>query len=615
MKKILLFILVQLFYVTLNGQIISSAELPEPGKISLAYLNSLNNKNILYGATPTNYNGKVLVFNHGLAGSTEYLLIGNGLYSEAYNSGYRTAFVSTTRLQGDWVNGEILSRALSQITRQYEIETVDLIVHSNGGKASEVALFHYDKKDLVDKVISLGTPYKGTVIADISQRKGLKWLIDLIGLSPGAQLSTTYYCESYFRPFFDNHPLNQPHKYYSFGAWGHRSFNGILSPVLRTTGSIMMLFGSGPNDGITPFYSSTRPGSHQIAALNDQRGYLNHMDIAYSRYVWYAVLFPILNGDASTDRGQQFNDTTSQTPFRAESNYQILSSDRPHEHAILGKTKNTVSFEIIHKEVKSQLNVVDLAKNRVVKKIKTNATLNRSTSDSLAQHLTSFTFDNPDFHTIKIQGDTDYLAYITDGVESPMIYTIHKENDRMFAMLSFPNLKPSEINRLEIKAKAEKTANLLEIEELSLNDVDLIFKWNGDHFMAELNNLPIGVYSLSIDAEIPHEYRRNIISGFVVDKALKTLGETAQTTASEKLFQLSSIPSNASTFLISTKYFNKPVHFSIYGINGSQVSTFKTPKMERTFPIGTYFSSLTPGTYILQIDSEEHKQTIKFMIQ
>ncbi len=57
-------------------------------------------------------------------------------------------------------------------------------------------------------------------MADFAEYPLISWLSDALGTRTGAGLSTTYYCDTYFRPYFDNHPNNIKSKFYSFGAVG-----------------------------------------------------------------------------------------------------------------------------------------------------------------------------------------------------------------------------------------------------------------------------------------------------------------------------------------------------------------------------------------------------------
>ncbi|MEL7219885.1 MAG: alpha/beta hydrolase, partial [Bacteroidota bacterium] len=276
MKKTLLLTLCALFLGAFSMQIqaqnydYDEIQLPNPDNMSLLFFGAIAESKIYYGETPSNNQDKpVIVFVHGFIDLANlWFTLGNDMYEEAYDDGYRTAFVALTRGEGMWTNGAILADMLEDITDHYGVDDVVIVAHSNGGKSAEVAMFAENKYDLVDRVITLGTPFRGTGVADLAETPAFNWLVDFIGLGGGTSTSTTYYMDGVARPILDNDPDNQPGKFINFGGWGYKNGTTIIFPVMTTSGTLLNAMGgrpsSGGNDGVTPYYSSTRPGGYQV---------------------------------------------------------------------------------------------------------------------------------------------------------------------------------------------------------------------------------------------------------------------------------------------------------------------------------------------------------------
>ena len=114
-------------------------QLPPPQNLSSFFIGPIIKSTIHYGAKPANYNDKVLLFNHGYIDLNQLFFTNNTFYQEAYNAGYQVVFVATTRGEGIWANGNLLAEAIDIITHKYEVANLDIIAHSNGGKAAEAA--------------------------------------------------------------------------------------------------------------------------------------------------------------------------------------------------------------------------------------------------------------------------------------------------------------------------------------------------------------------------------------------------------------------------------------------------------------------------------------------
>ena len=105
--KLLLFYVLIVFSKTILSQDLNEVHLDPPENITPSITETIEQSTIHYGATPQNYNGEVILFTHGFSALTQLYFSNNKFYEQAYNDGYQVAFVSTTRGDGMWKNGEI----------------------------------------------------------------------------------------------------------------------------------------------------------------------------------------------------------------------------------------------------------------------------------------------------------------------------------------------------------------------------------------------------------------------------------------------------------------------------------------------------------------------------
>ncbi|MEJ5104716.1 PGAP1-like alpha/beta domain-containing protein [Chryseobacterium sp. MYb328] len=608
-KKLLLFLVI--FSSKFFTQQLSSAILPKPNALSLNYLNSLLEKNILYGTTPPNYNGKTILFTHGFIGSTESLLIGNSMYKEAYNAGYKTAFVATSRFLGDWENGKILSRAIDQVETYFGANTITIIAHSNGGKASDVALLEYKKINKVDKVITLGTPHRGTQLADFVNYPVLTWITQALQLGQGSQLSTTSYCDTYFRPYMDNHSLNQPKKYYSLGAWGYTRVTGLLSPVIIPAGNAILALGGGKNDGVTPFYSSTRPGSKQLMTDTDPRGYINHIDIMEGVYVWNNAIKPVLDGQVINNGVANRISQPERAEFKVVSNYQLISNN-DLENLQFGKNVNNVRFEIITKDANASVDIIDSATGKMLSQVKSNRTLDKS--GGFESHLLSFGF-NLRNKELKLNSNSKFIAVVEDGIDSPMEYKIKKDNEKTYLEISFPNLSSEELQKVSIKNEAYWISDLKGMNMTSEEKpVNLKFELRNNKFVADVNREQNGIYSIKLTANLGNGIKRNIINGFVVSNNGNVTQSKAANIQNRTQFTIGDNPIGDNTKLISSGVLTGEVNVKIYNYSSKLLNQY-TVKVngENSLDFGKYTNGLEKGIYIVNIEYGTTKESLKFI--
>ncbi|MCQ9635490.1 T9SS type A sorting domain-containing protein [Chryseobacterium sp. WG23] len=610
MKKILLLLLV-FFSSKFFTQQLSYATLPEPNALSLNYLNSLSGKNILYGTVPPNYNGKTILFTHGFVMSTESLLIGNSMYKEAYSAGYKTAFVATSRFLGDWENGEILSRAIDQVGVYLGANIMTIVAHSNGGKASDVALLEYQKTNKVDKVITLGTPHRGTQIADFANYPMWAWITGALQLGTGSQLSTTSYCDTYFRPYMDNHPLNQPKKHYSLGAWGYTRVTGLLSPAIIPAGTAIAALGGGKNDGVTPFYSSTRPGSKQLMTDTDPRGYINHIDIMEGVYVWDNAIKPVLDGQIVNNGLANKMSQPESSEFKVISNYQLISSN-DMESLQLGKNANNVRFEVITKDVNASVDILDPATGKMLSQIKNNTIPDKSGGAESRLLSSGFNLRNKE---LKLSSNSKFVAVVEDGIDSPMEYRIKKDNEKTYLEVTFPNLSSEELQKVSLQNETYWISDLKgKNTGPKEKAVNVKFELRNNRLVADVSREQNGIYSIKLAASLGNGIRRNIINGFVVSNNKDVTQSEAVNVQKSTQFNIGDNPVNDNTKLISNGALTGEVSVKIYNYSSKLLNQY-TVKVngENSLDFGKHAKDLEKGTYIVYVEYGSIKESMKFI--
>jgi pimeloyl-ACP methyl ester carboxylesterase len=130
--------------------------------------------NIFYGAIPPNANAApVVIFIHGLGANASYWWTStNSPYLSAYNSGYRTAFISLSKnnaVNTDpvSVNATTLQQMLPFIMQRYGVSKAYFVCHSKGGLDFQQAMVNSGAvRGMAKGVVTLATPNSGSVFAE-----------------------------------------------------------------------------------------------------------------------------------------------------------------------------------------------------------------------------------------------------------------------------------------------------------------------------------------------------------------------------------------------------------------------------------------------------------------
>ncbi len=506
---------------TLQAQDYTPYQLPEPDDLSPFFIGSINESAIYYGAEPYNSGNKpVLVFVHGFIDlANTWFAPGNDVYDRAFDDRYRTAFVAMTRGEGMWVNGGLLASMLEDITDHYGVSDVVIVAHSNGGKASEVAMFHENKSHLVDRVITLGTPFKGTGLADLAETPALNWLVDFIGLGGGTSTSTTYYMEGVARPILDNEPDNEPHKFLNFGAWGYNKGTTIAAPTMLVGGTYLNAVGGGSstggNDGVTPYYSSTRPGGNPQWPgycawwwCNDESQY-DHIDITFDYVMWNEIK-PYFQGSLGSFKMTEDFESQYNRESVLESNFEILSTmDGYAETFTIKEEMGQVNINLMHPQEENEFAIVNEKAENL------NLIAEKSRGHNQGTN-TSILLENPTVGTYSIESDAEFAAMISYEKGARLLFDNSKIRYEEGENITFKT-EIVDTDELAVMTGVVVQKTDLMGEPVKSNGIVVEFEalGNGEYVYSLPKGLEEGVYNLTINAE-GNTFRRSLVAGFVV---------------------------------------------------------------------------------------------------
>ncbi|QKX05266.1 T9SS type A sorting domain-containing protein [Aquimarina sp. TRL1] len=595
--KFQLITLLLFFSLTSYTQNFKEIQLPTPTKITNNFIGPLFHPTIHYGATPENYNGKVIVFNHGYIDLNQsQFLFKNTFYQDVFNEGYQAVFVATTRGEGLWTNGKLLASALDIITHKYGIPQVYLIAHSNGGKAAEAAMFHYGKKDKVANVFALGTPFWGTYLADISQVPLLNWIWKLTGLNEGARTSTTYYCRDIVRPYFDKHPSNQPQKFISFGASGfYNSSVPIAAPVFLVSGGVL-LAKQGSNDGVAPYSSTLRPNATIHFKDKDPNAIFDHLDISFGQFSWKHIRPYIEN-----DNKRTFLETTSLKPSTTslESNYYLIQSDKEHRLHLEKSTSKTQWIDIIHKK-----------ENAI---FQTSNTHNKKKDIIPVHKIPHRTILQPTKKDMALHSDSAFIAFVKDANGPVMSFSNEISSQKPFLEVSFTT---PEKEKFSVPTNFDVWGVIYDTSSEDINDPEEIinFTKNGNKFVFDPSVLPHGVYSIIIHATNHQNIKRNLISGFVLGNEDPFMTFNPESTTPKEQPNIVITPSviedTATISILTPPPYDATI--TVYTIHGQKVLSLPLPESQNnSYDISGPLQKLQSGVYLLKYDTQKAIRFIK----
>ncbi|GAA4277093.1 T9SS type A sorting domain-containing protein [Aquimarina mytili] len=587
-------------YALLFSQSFLEVQLPTPDKLSPLFIGPLVKSTIHYGVTPSNYNGKVIVFNHGYIDLNQgQFLFDNSFYQDTYNQGYQAVFVATTRGKGIWINGQLLAESIDIITEKFNVPKVYLVGHSNGGKASEAAMFQYGKRDKVERAFALGTPFWGTYLADISQMPWLNWAWRLTGLNEGARTSTTYYCRDVVRPILDNHPDNEPGKFVILGASGFYKGSTIAAPAFLLTGGILFA-AQGVNDGVAPYSSTLRPGAEYVFTKNDSRAIFDHLDVGLGQFSWSYIKSYIENPTLRSNVSFKKSSNSS----KIESNYYIIHSDNEYEQILLDQNSSYAIAEIIHEKPDAQFEIFDQANKKV----------NGQKSHREKEYQTVIPITNT---KLKLKSDSRFAAFIkqNNGIKMSLEHIQKGKSQVLKVDISSNDNTKILDTKTEVRGVIMRTATL-DGKKLEESPGIVTFDYKNDSYYFDTSSLEEGVYSLFLNSESKNNFKRSLISGFVVGDIQKDLNGIEINDQRRNLKKSMTITPNAvknEAKISFTGYqLPKDLTINIYDITGKQIQNFNVKTNQKSqFDISNHIKTLDKGIYLIRANKFETLRFIK----
>jgi pimeloyl-ACP methyl ester carboxylesterase len=473
------------------------------------------------GDQPPNYNSArpPIVFVQGKNGSstswygeTEYHGV-NNMYTKAYEAGYQTAFVQLYDAAGNgsenqYTNGELLASMLADISRHFNGKKVNIIAHSKGGPDTQAALIHYGAHPYVGRVITLGSPHRGSELADLSNSWYAGWLGDLLGQNDAGTYSLQVGEMARFRSVTDGHANRNKNKYYTVAGTDH----GPAFSALSLGGAYLSSYGA--NDGlVTETSSKLSYGTHLFTDSS-----IDHDNIRMGSKV-FSRIEPYLRTATVTQ-----TKTTTNLPNQYESAIQNTSSHYIHGDALA--QNQLVKKEIyIPEKTTGTISIYTANPSTVVELVSPDGTIIPASKPTVDQILFSgaslYTFNNKEFTPgswiVQIQAkEADDAYLLASTFDEKDVYKLEmpgtgKAEQTGFTIHTPKNAKTSSMTiKLIDKDGAELTHNISPKTT------------NGAVFSATLPKIPkSGVYNMTIDITTKHpngeESIRTLVRSVYID--------------------------------------------------------------------------------------------------
>jgi pimeloyl-ACP methyl ester carboxylesterase len=610
--------------LSLNAQTITTYQLPVPQQLTPLFIGPITGSGIYYGASPeyVNPNKPVIVYVHGFIDlNNAWFIPGNNMYDNTFNANQNCAFVAMTRGGGMWQNGQLLADMLDDITQHFGVSDVVLVAHSNGGKASEVAMITHNRRHKVERVISLGTPFYGTELANVAEAPGFNLLVDLIGLGGGMSTSTTYYMGGYARPLLDWSWRNQPGKFINFGAWGYNNGTTLARPVMTTSGALLNFLGSGAavggNDGVTPYWSSSRRwGRPQwTTGHGNPVSQFDHLDVSLSNVVWNSIE-PLFTAPLSSlranpnqvDQAAVVNETIS-------SRLQFLSSEDKNRSFNVENGIKDLEMIILHHSEDDQFVLQEVLASGKLAPIAFDLNANRTTSDLLNGKSTLLSLGQLPVGEYKVTSESQFAALINHKKGVELTYN----NSHQFAFDQAPTFEVTlnqanqyDLSKLSLKAIITYKHNLdgspLEKEVTIIETFEP--NEEGTYTLRPTKRLSNGVYNMVIQAQHP-EFQKSLVTGFVMNSEEAV---PAKKTIETTVIALSVYPNPAKDVIRVSFENDQAAQVNLYDINGRvlhQQIIQETGQQQLQLDLNQL--KLSQGTYFLEVQIGAEKTTEIFV--
>lgn len=607
-----------------NAQTYPTYQLPPPHLLSPLFVGPLAGSGIYYGASPSSVdpNKPVIVYVHGFIDLNNlWFAPGNNMYKNTYNAHQNCAFVAMTRGQGMWQNGQILADMLDDITQHFGVREVVIVAHSNGGKASEVAMVRHNKRHKVNRVITLGTPFHGTELANLAEMPGFNWVVNLIGLGGGTSTSTTYYMGGYARPMLDWSFRNQPSKFINFGSWGYNNGVTVLRPVMTTSGALLNWMGSGAsvggNDGVTPYWSSSRPrGKVQwTTGQGNPISQIDHVDIALSSVMWNHIEPLFVSPLASLRRSVAPTSQANEVNQTIHSNLQFLSSGDDNMSFMVEEGIKGLAISILHATKNNPFELKKVLTNGQLADVKIDLNALVQTSALLEGYNSLIPLDNLEEGRYKLLSKAPFAAL----VHSPNGVELELDNRHQF------KVKPQATLHVNINHAASYDLSKVALKAIITHKNDLEgkrtdqetviienFRVNqeGSYSLTLPKSLKKGVYNLLIQAEHP-KFQKALVSGFVL-QSQQSASNSLHSNVEAK--QLTVFPNPAQNIIQVSFQNKKAAQLTIYDINGRVMHQQSLKDVgQQQLSINLDALKLGNGTYFLELQEGTQKTTQIFV--
>ncbi len=575
---------------------------------------------IVFGQEPAgSENHTVIVFVHGKGGNPSHWLTGyydegNEMYRNAYNAGYRTAFVDLAGDKTMWENGSMLKNMLTEITDYYGVSKVVIVAHSKGGLDTDAAMIHYGAHTMVEKVITLGSPHHGSPLADLIYSSWTWWLAYIFGEQNDAAYVLQSGYMSYFRSVTDSHQNNANTDFYTIGAWGYSGMMRFSGWYLNATGGGKK---DGGNDGLVTYPSSYRPNSMRLLrGYGDQATNYNHAEILLGQHMWNSFYSYIPLG---TPRGRKAAKTESYNPNAiVTSNMQmVVSTDGNFKEFVIEEGAENVKIDIKQKSNTAKVNVINpngFDNTRMFK--------NKRSVDGLGLNTNSFQANKIAAGTYKIKSSEPFVALITTEKGITAKFTsdlnnkklVYSQGETMNFNIELLNAKDESVKSAKVTGTMMRTSDL-KGKGVSDSPQVIEFELKDNKFVYTMNSmLSPGIYSVSVNVG-GDNFRKSVITSIAVTSNNSVTEIEDKKTDFASLSNYPNPVKTETTFAISLKTSGNN-KLTVYDMQGRSVKQFNLSNLcEGNHELKWDISSenLKNGMYVYELSNGSLK-TSKIMV-
>lgn len=227
---------------------------------------------------------------HGIAYRDDMVVSSWGGIPQYLRCGGARVYLADTQAWASYeTNGQIIKNKISEVLQQTGADKVNIIAHSKGGVDARYAICALQLADKVASLTTIGTPHRGTCIADVVVDRlpeGAEFLYEVVNFvarlmgdkKPDASQAVKELTRSAMRDFNERYP-NADGVYYQ--SYGVQMLNPINDPLFALSYNIVKKV-EGDNDGIISALSC-RWGDYQGTVKSGIPGWgISHLQITGS---------------------------------------------------------------------------------------------------------------------------------------------------------------------------------------------------------------------------------------------------------------------------------------------------------------------------------------------